>query len=59
MDSMPIEPIFQILLAILLVAVIWTVVRSVFKLALRVFGCGCLVIFLVGGVLVLSTLGVF
>lgn len=58
MDMMPMEPIFQLLLAILLVAVIWTVVRSIFKVALRVFTCGCAVIVLLGGgVLVLNSLG--
>lgn len=43
-----------LIMGVVLVVVAWFVVRAVFKLAVKVFTCGCLVIFLVVGALVLA-----
>ena len=36
--------ILNILIIILVIAVIWTVIKQVFKLTAKVFSCGCLAI---------------
>jgi len=40
-----------ILIAILVVAIIWLVIKFVLKLTLRIFSCGCLLILVIGGLL--------
>ncbi len=42
-----------LILLIALAVVVWFVIRAVFKLAVRVFTCGCAVIFLVAVALLL------
>ncbi|GEM_PF-4746504 len=42
-----------LILLIALVVVLWFVIRAVFKLAVRVFTCGCAVIFLAAVALLL------
>jgi hypothetical protein len=41
--------ITTILIAILVIAIIWMLIKFVFKLTMRIFSCGCLLIFIIGG----------
>jgi hypothetical protein len=43
-----------ILIAILVLAIIWLLVKFVFKLTMRIFSCGCLLILVIGGLLFFS-----
>jgi len=45
------EGLLSILLIILVVAIIWMVIKFVFKLTARIFSCGCLLIFVIGAFL--------
>ena len=45
------DGLLTILLIILAVAIVWMVVKFVFKLTMRVFSCGCLLIVVIGGLL--------
>lgn len=47
------NPLMQVLVFILALAVGWLLIRFIFKLAMRVFVIGCAVILLLGGVLIL------
>ncbi len=46
--------LITILVAIVVIAVIWLIVKFVFKLTMRVFSCGCLLILVVGAILFFS-----
>ncbi len=45
------DGLFSILLIILVVAIIWMVIKFVFKLTARIFSCGCLLILIIGALL--------
>ena len=42
------DPLLQVLLFILAVAVGWVILRFIFKIAMRIFVVGCLAIFIIG-----------
>jgi len=42
------EGLLTILLIVLAIAVVWTVVKLIFKLTMRIFSCGCLLILAIG-----------
>lgn len=41
----------SILLIVLVVAIVWMVIKFVFKLTTKIFSCGCLLILAIGAVL--------
>jgi len=43
-----------VLIAISVLAIIWLVIKFVFKLTMRIFSCGCLLILVIGGLLFFS-----
>ena len=45
------DGLLTILLIILAVTIVWMVVKFVFKLTMRIFSCGCLLILVIGGFL--------
>lgn len=53
MDFFALDPLIQVVLGVLLLAVAWTALRFVLRLARRLFTCGCLAIFLIGGLYLL------
>lgn len=53
MNFFELEPLYQIILAFILLAVIVTALRFLVKLARRVLACGCVILLLGGGILVL------
>jgi hypothetical protein len=40
-----------ILIAILVIAIVWIAIRFIFKLTMKIFSCGCLLILVIGGLL--------
>ena len=42
----------MILIGILAVIIIWTAIKFIFKLTMKIFSCGCLLILLIGAFLV-------
>ncbi len=53
MDFFTLSPLIQVLLVLLLFALAWTALRFVLRLARRLFTCGCLAIFVIGGLYLL------
>lgn len=53
MDFFALDPLIQVVLAVLILAIAWTALRFVLRLARRLFTCGCLAIFLLGGLYLL------
>jgi hypothetical protein len=47
------NPLVRIVLLVLAIAVVWFVLQFLFKLALRIFVGGCLVIVIIGAILFL------
>jgi hypothetical protein len=45
------DGLLTILLIILAIAIIWMVIKFLFKLTMRIFSCGCLLILVIGGLL--------
>ena len=45
---MDLNQILQIVWLIIILAIVWTILRFVFKLAAKVFSCGCGVIVVIG-----------
>jgi hypothetical protein len=43
-----------ILIGILLIAILWLLIKFIFKLTIQIFSCGCLLILLVGAFLFFS-----
>jgi hypothetical protein len=41
-----------ILIGIIVVAIIWMVIKFIFKLTIKLFSCGCLLILVIGAILV-------
>ena len=41
--------ITTILIAILVVAIVWMLIKLIFKLTMQIFSCGCLLILVLGG----------
>jgi hypothetical protein len=52
MDFFALDPLLQILIAVVLLAGIWTLIRLLLRLARRVLACGCVIFLLGGGILV-------
>lgn len=53
MNFFELEPILQIILAFILLAVVVTLIRFLVRLARRALTCGCVVLLVGGGILVL------
>jgi hypothetical protein len=53
MDFFALAPLIQVLLVVLLFVLAWTALRFVLRLARRLFTCGCLAIFVIGGLYLL------
>ena len=50
----------MILIGILVIVILWVVFKFLFKLTMKIFSCGCVMIFLMGALLFLgSYLGFF
>ncbi|MGD8456218.1 MAG: hypothetical protein PVF83_07545 [Anaerolineales bacterium] len=47
------DPLLQVLLVILAVAVGWILLRFIFKIAMRIFMIGCVAIFVIGAILLI------
>jgi hypothetical protein len=45
------DPLLQVLLFVLALAVGWVLLRFIFKIAMRIFVVGCLALFILGAVL--------
>lgn len=45
----------MILIGILVLGILWVVFKSIFKLTMRIFSCGCLLILIIGAFLFLSS----
>lgn len=45
----------MILLGILVIGILWLVFKSIFKLTMKIFSCGCLLILIIGAFLFLSS----
>jgi hypothetical protein len=45
----------MILIGILVLAILWVVLKFLFKLTMRIFSCGCVLILLVGAFIFLSS----
>jgi hypothetical protein len=43
-----------ILIGILVLAVMWLVLKTIFKLTMKIFSCGCILILIVGAVILFS-----
>jgi hypothetical protein len=43
-----------ILIGIIVIAIVWMVIKFIFKLTMKIFSCGCLLILVVGAVLFFS-----
>jgi hypothetical protein len=50
----------MILIGILVLGILWLVFKTIFKLTMKIFSCGCLLILIVGAILFLSSyFGIF
>lgn len=46
--------ITMILIGILVLVILWVVIKLIFKLTMKIFSCGCLLILLIGAFLFFS-----
>lgn len=53
MDSTALSSMLDLIVALVILAAAWTVLRAVLKFTMRIFSCGCAALVVVGGVLVL------